>query len=47
MICVYSHLHDEQAKREMSRLDFLGGAGGRSAGDDRQVDDKEVVEPKS
>jgi site-specific recombinase XerD len=47
MIRTYYHLHDQQSRREMSRLDFLGGAGGCSAGADHQVDNKEVVEPKS
>jgi len=26
------HLHDEEARRRMAALDFLGGAGGRSDG---------------
>jgi hypothetical protein len=26
------HLHDEESMRRMDSLDFLGGAGGRSAG---------------
>jgi len=34
MIRHYYHLHDEEAKRRMDGLDFLGGAGGRSVGDE-------------
>ena len=33
MVRHYYHLHDEEARRRMANLDFLGGAGGRSAGD--------------
>ena len=36
MIHVYYHLHDSESKRQMNQLDFLGGAGGRSAGHDGQ-----------
>ena len=32
MVRWYYHLHDEEARRRMAKLDFLGGAGGRSAG---------------
>jgi len=32
----YYHLHDEEAKRRMDGLDFLGGAGGRSVGDEER-----------
>ena len=31
MVRIYYHLHDEEARRRMAALDFLGGAGGRSA----------------
>jgi hypothetical protein len=34
MVRHYYHLHDEEAKRRMADLDFLGGASGRSAGTD-------------
>jgi integrase len=34
MIRHYYHLHDEESRRRMNQLDFLGGAGGRSAGAD-------------
>ena len=33
MIRHYYHLHDDEAKARMNQLDFLGGAGGRSACD--------------
>ena len=33
MVRHYYHLHDEEARRRMADLDFLGGAGGRSAGE--------------
>ena len=33
MVRHYYHLHDEEARRRMADLDFLGGAGGCSAGD--------------
>ena len=36
MIHVYYHLHDAESRRQMNQLDFLGGAGGRSAGHDGQ-----------
>ncbi|WP_390881380.1 tyrosine-type recombinase/integrase [Thalassoroseus pseudoceratinae] len=32
MVQRYYHLHDEEAKRQMSRLNFLEISGGRSAG---------------
>jgi integrase len=31
MVRIYYHLHDDEARRRMAALDFLGGAGGRSA----------------
>ena len=34
MVRHYYHLHDEEARRRMAALDFLGGAGGRSTGAD-------------
>ena len=36
MVRIYYHLHDREARQQMAGLDFLGGAGGRSAGDVRQ-----------
>jgi integrase len=33
MVRHYYHLHDDEARQRMAGLDFLGGAGGRSAGD--------------
>jgi hypothetical protein len=44
MIRNYYHLHDEEAQRRMSQLDFLGGAGGWSGGDNGD-NTKEDVEP--
>lgn len=32
MVRHYYHLHDEEARRQMTAVNFLGGAGGRSAG---------------
>jgi len=32
MVRIYYHLHDDEARRRMAALDFLGGAGGRSVG---------------
>ena len=31
MIRHYYHLHDDESRRRMNQLDFLGTAGGRSA----------------
>jgi len=45
MIRHYFHLHDDEARRRMSSLDFLGGAGGRSAGQHEGTRNKEDVEP--
>ncbi len=43
MIRHHYHLHDEESQRRMKSLDFIGGAGGRFAG---QTDDElETVEP--
>ena len=36
MIKIYYHLHDEESRKQMNGLDFLGGAGGRSDGNDGQ-----------
>jgi integrase len=36
MIRIYYHLHDKESRKQMNALDFLGGAGGRSAGDANQ-----------
>lgn len=33
MVRIYYHLHDDESRRHMAALDFLGGAGGRSAGE--------------
>ena len=44
MIRHYYHLHDEESRRRMDSLDFLGGAGGRSAGQAEGNDDEEDVE---
>jgi len=35
MIRYYFHLHDDESRRHMSKLDFLGTEGGRSAGETR------------
>ena len=45
MIRHYYHVHDEEARRRMNDLDFLGGAGGRSAGDHGDKLNEEDVEP--
>ncbi len=45
MIRHYYHLHDEEARRRMNSLDFLGGASGRSAGKTEGNCDEEDVEP--
>jgi hypothetical protein len=45
MIRHYYHLHDEDAQRRMNSLDFLGAAGGRSAGQAEGNVEKEDVEP--
>jgi integrase len=47
MVRNYYHLHDEEARRRMAALDFLGGAGGCSAGEVCQsaTTNEEVVEP--
>ena len=39
------HLHDEEARRWMNQLDFLGGAGVRSDGDNENKPNEEDVEP--
>jgi integrase len=36
MVRIYYHLHDDEARRRMAALDFLGGAGGRSVGEAKQ-----------
>jgi hypothetical protein len=36
MIRIYYHLHDQESRKRMNSLDFLGGAGGRSDGNDGQ-----------
>jgi hypothetical protein len=45
MIRHYYHLHDDEAKAQMNQLDFLGGAGGRSARDKEEKLSEEDVEP--
>ena len=45
MISNYYHLHDEEARRQMNQLDFLGGAGGRSDGNNEDNPNAEDVEP--
>ena len=45
MIRHYYHLHDEEADRRMNGLDFLGGAGGCSAGGNGEKPKEEDVEP--
>lgn len=45
MIRHYYHLHDEEAKRRMNNLNFLGGADGRSVGGKEERLSKEDVEP--
>ncbi len=47
MIRHYYHLHDEEARRRMNGLDFLGGVSGRSADGAENKHDKEDVEPPS
>jgi hypothetical protein len=43
----YYHLYDAEARRRMDELDFLGGAGRRSAGNNGDILDKEDVGPSS
>lgn len=45
MIRHYYHLHDEESRRRMNELDFLGSAGSRSAGDDKEQPLGEDGEP--
>lgn len=45
MIRRYYHLHDQEAKRRMDQLDFLGGAGGWSGSDKEGNPSTENVEP--
>lgn len=45
MIRHYYHLHDDEAQRRMNSLDFLGQAGGRSAGKGEDKPEEEDVEP--
>ena len=39
------HLHDEEAKRRMDSLDFLGGANGRSVGEAVNNDEEDAESP--
>jgi hypothetical protein len=43
----YYHLYDAEARRRMDELDFLGGAGRRSAGDYEGKLEQEDVGPSS
>ena len=45
MIRHYFHLHNDEARRRMDSLDFLGGVGGRSAGQAEGEPKKEDVAP--
>ncbi|MFO0821175.1 MAG: tyrosine-type recombinase/integrase [Pirellulales bacterium] len=47
MLRHYYHMHDEEARRRMGELDFLGGASGRSASSPGKRDnlEQEVAEP--
>lgn len=45
MIRHYYHLHDDEAKRRMDNLDFLGGTSGRSVGNTEDKPKTEDVEP--
>ncbi|MCR9117599.1 MAG: site-specific integrase [bacterium] len=47
MIRHYYHLHDEEAKRRMNQLDFLGNAGGRFADKPEGNTNEEDAEPHS
>ncbi len=50
MIRHYYHIHDEEAKRRMNQLDFLGGAGGRSGSqneDKLKAEDDEPTSPET
>jgi hypothetical protein len=47
MIRNYYHLHDEEARRRMDGLDFLGGAGGCSASDSEDKPEEDVETPTS
>jgi hypothetical protein len=45
MVRRYDHLHDEESRRPMNQLDFLGGAGGRSAETDKGRQQEDVEPP--
>jgi hypothetical protein len=45
MIRHYYHLHNDEARRRMNDLDFLGGASGRSASKPEANNEKEGAEP--
>ena len=45
MIRHYYHLHDEEAKRQMNHLDFLGVGNGRSVGESGDTNEEEDAEP--
>jgi len=45
IIRYYYHVHDDEARRRMNDLDFLGGAGGRSVGHHEEEPNEEDVEP--
>jgi len=44
MVRHYYHLHDELARHEMNKVNFLGSAGGRSTSNDEGQPDEGVVE---
>lgn len=47
MIRHYYHLHNEEAQRRMGSLNFLGAAGGRSAGEREEQRNKEDAETRT
>jgi integrase len=47
MVRRYYHLHDDESRRRMNQLDFLGGAGRWSVGDNEEKLNEESVEPNS
>jgi integrase len=47
MVRRYYHLHDEEARRQMDRLDPLGSAGNRLPGDDNGAANKNQEAPPS
>jgi integrase len=41
MIKNYYHLHDDESRRQMDKLDFVGGSSGRSAGESNETNETE------